>query len=346
MIYILGIVIVLLIFAITSRSCDSGASRWLSKDTTTVINGFWILIVFLSHANPYINKSEYEWNMWGDKMYSFFFGFVGQMMVAMFLFNSGFGVMERIKLKGSDYIRLMPKHRVLTTLINFDIAVLCFVALNLIVGISMSIPQVILSLTCWLDVGNSNWYIFAILYCYIAVYVAFSLCQSFKRAVWVTIALIFVYAVLMPMLKEKSCWYNTIFTFIAGMLCSINKERLYGFLNKHWTRVIAILPVTYLFAYILIILTRHYEIICGIGHQIMAVVFTLIFATFAVKFDFRSSILFWCGSRLFPIYIYQRIPMISLSNCCADRPLLFVGLAAALTFLIAFTYRLWMVSCK
>ena len=143
MILILFSVLMLLFAGVRRRRKEDDATTWLSKNTTTVLNGFWILVVFFSHANQYISKGGYQYVAFGDCVYRFFFGVVGQLMVAMFLFNSGFGVMESIKAKGLVYVRSMPKRRLLATLLNFDVAVLMFIVMNIILGVSMAPSQVI-----------------------------------------------------------------------------------------------------------------------------------------------------------------------------------------------------------
>ena len=50
----------------------------------------------------------------------------------MFLFYSGYGVMESIRKKGEAYVVAMPRHRVAGTLINFDVAVLIFLVVDLL----------------------------------------------------------------------------------------------------------------------------------------------------------------------------------------------------------------------
>lgn len=135
---------------------------YLGREQCDSVKGIFILWVFLSHFMGYVAKV-------GGYVVPVY---IGQMMVTLFLFYSGYGVMESIKKKGDDYVRSMPKRRILTTLLNFDIAVLAFVALNLLLGNPMTLKQIALSLVCWDSVGNSNWYIFVILCCYLAAFIA------------------------------------------------------------------------------------------------------------------------------------------------------------------------------
>ena len=43
---------------------------------------------------------------------------MGQLVVVMFLFYSGYGIGESYKKKGVNYVQQMPVHRILTTLLN------------------------------------------------------------------------------------------------------------------------------------------------------------------------------------------------------------------------------------
>jgi uncharacterized phage infection (PIP) family protein YhgE len=78
----------------------------------------------------------------------------------------------------------MPRHRILGTLLNFDVAIIAFIIVDLLLGISISVNRCMLSLIAWEEVGNSNWYIFVILLCYIVTYVTMRLPLK-KRAYWV-----------------------------------------------------------------------------------------------------------------------------------------------------------------
>ena len=66
--------------------------RALDKEQTTCINGMFVVLVFLSHFG------QYEMMPWNKPILA-----IGQLMVAPFLFFSGYGIMEQIKKKGDEY---------------------------------------------------------------------------------------------------------------------------------------------------------------------------------------------------------------------------------------------------
>lgn len=107
---------------------------------------------------------------------------VRQLLVVMFLFYSGYGVTESIASKGKTYINAIPKKRILTTLLNFSVAVCVFIGLASALGKDLTVEQCLLSLIGWESVGNSNWYIFCILICYAATYIAFKASTNSRGA--------------------------------------------------------------------------------------------------------------------------------------------------------------------
>ena len=94
---ILGILV--LLFALTLYKLEiRDNSDYLGIEQSTAINGLFIIIVFLSHANSYVNVTGAI-----SIIYIWFFALIGQMMVVMFLFYSGYGLTEQYKKRGDLY---------------------------------------------------------------------------------------------------------------------------------------------------------------------------------------------------------------------------------------------------
>ena len=132
----------------------------MSHEMTNAIKDIFILLVFISHATPYITESGYDYSGIGDFLFLFINKNVGQWVVAMFLFYSGYGVMESINKKGREYLASFPRKRILCVLANFDVAVLAFFLTNICLGKYFTPQEYLLSFIGWTSVGNSNWYIF------------------------------------------------------------------------------------------------------------------------------------------------------------------------------------------
>lgn len=146
---------------------------YISKEQCNCIKGFFIVVVFCRHIAPYLVDAGYDFSIFGDSLFRHIDGRIGQLLVAMFLFYSGYGVMESIKKKGNIYVDDIPKRRLLQTLANFDVAIVLFLIVDLCLGIHYDTKDVWLSFIGWKSIGNSNWYIFVILCCYLSTYITF-----------------------------------------------------------------------------------------------------------------------------------------------------------------------------
>lgn len=177
MIYTLIFLFLLVVYGIRFDR-EKAYGSYLSRERTDSIKGIFILMVFFSHIKDYIVKAGYEYSGQGDEVFQYFFSFIGQLMVVMFLFYSGYGVMESIRKKGEAYVVAMPRHRVAGTLINFDVAVLIFLVVDLLLGRDVVLSKIVLSFLAWDSLGNSNWYIFAILICYLLTCLVAKWCHT------------------------------------------------------------------------------------------------------------------------------------------------------------------------
>ena len=294
--------------------------RFLNKENTTCVNGVFILIVFISHLRTYLQlQPQLEWAM----------ASLSQLMVAMFLFYSGFGVMESIQNKGMDYVKHIPTRRVLHVLAIFIPAVLLYALVDLILGIPFTATQFFLSLIAWLNLGNSNWYIFVILCLYLITWIAWILASliaknerekhrnsmGFCFAVTLSVGLIIV-------LKQVSpdYYFNTVSAYLFGLFFSQNKHmilRICGFEESGKLEkpkgVIAYMITTVLMIGTTVIL--HYvwrQNWNYIVFLIMTVFFCMGVVLISYLIPFPDYVFRWFGEHLFEVYILMRIPMMIL----------------------------------
>lgn len=316
----------------------------LERNVTDSIKGIFILYVVMRHAVPYI-PNEVLGNTF-DHLYLVFNRWVRQLLVVMFLFYSGYGVGSAIINKGKPYVNSIPTKRFLTTLINFDIAVLFFIILNLFLGISMSLKETLLSFTGWSNIGNSNWYIFCILILYATTYAAFKLRITPPNSCIVLIISTLAYMVIIGRYKQH-WWVDTVFCYPLGLLFALYKNQFRKiFTFAYW-------PTLIIFT-ILFFITYHCQSLPFVfpgckyvmlfAMNIYAMLFALIVVMITMRWQIHNNILKWCGVCLFPIYIYQRLPMIFLENIGsgtfpAAHPYFFIVISYAVTMIIAYFHK-------
>ncbi len=318
-----------------------------SKEQSNSIKGIFILFVFIRHILQYIIQSGYNFSNILEKLFLKIDSQLDQLIVVMFLFYSGFGVMESILHKGFPYIKEMPLKRILPTLLNFDIAVLAFFILNLTLGIEMSPKEVALSFVAWDSLGNSNWYIFDIILCYITTWISFLITAKHKalciRKSNYFSLFIFIVILIILGLTKKIWWYNTLFSFFAGVLFSQKKEVVVPLLKKHYP--ILCIASTILFFSLHSIHNNTF----GLKFNLESIVFTLSIILFSMKIKINNKALQWLGKNLFPLYIYQRLVMILLYEMdngifVKNHPVFYMSICFVSMILIAAFYKFWQIN--
>lgn len=344
-------ILILALWGVSYRNNEHGRSQYLSKNSTNAIKGICILLVFLRHGNQYIYESGYDYSTIGDKLFALTDGLLGQLIVVMFLFFSGYGVICSIHKKGIDYVKRIPKHRALATLINFDIAIVFFIILAIAMGTPLSCKQVILSFLCWEEVGNSNWYIFVIIACYLSTWIAFSLC-GFKEnrqrnnilAITINFIILLIVILILVQSGKARCWYDTILVYPLGMLYGAFKGEIESFINiKHNYILILILSVVlFVFSYVTLFIdeTSTYSLILKeTGWYLRVVSAIIITLLIMMRIKVENGALIWLGSNLFPLYIYQRLPMIIIAKYITCNPYIFFVMSFIITCSIVPIYK-------
>lgn len=280
---------------------------YLSKSNTTAINGIFVVLVLLCHFTQYV---KFE-SGFVDSSFVYFKSHLGQLVVTTFLFFSGYGIICSIAKKGMPYIKSIPKKRFLSVLIHFDIAVAMFMILNFCLGRSFSLKTNLLALTGWESVGNSNWYIFAILCLYLIVFLSFIICRGNKYiGTVITTVLTVALVYLMIRAKKPSYYYNTLICYPFGMIYGLFKDRIDKLVMKNdfiYTCFVAIAFAGFVFFYRM----------RGKGVEqfsLCSIFFIAVIVLASMKIQLNNSFLQLTGNHVFAIYILQRIPMMIFSK--------------------------------
>lgn len=296
---------------------------YIDKGHSDVVKGIFIILVFISHFQGYVSNA----GGWTANL------FLGQLMVAMFFFYSGFGVKESISHK-ENYLSKIPTRRILTTLLNFDVAVLAYVALNLLLGVPMCKAQLMSAFIGWDSVGNSNWYVFVILLCYVIAYIS--------RGKLLLMTGLMIAAMVVLSFYKPAFWYDTFLCFAAGGVFSRYKTTIERIGEKYyWWCIMALLVL-------FVALSMSPIGVRGLVRNFRAVAFCLVVVALTMKFNLKSPYLEWLGRNLFPLYIYQRIPMIIVDHfdhagLATGRAFVWLGICFGTTVMIALAYPRWRI---
>jgi len=101
-------------------------------------------------------------------------------------------------------------------------------------------------------------------------------------------------------------WYNTAFCYVFGCFYSLYKNEIENFIKDK--RIILI----FYFALLFVIAYKFRNNI--IWYYVLSISFTSLIVLISSMFNIHNKVLEWFGKNLFPVYIFQRLPMLIIKN--------------------------------
>jgi len=336
--FIFAAVVVLLFIGIKPQI--SMRDDYISLKQTHAINGFFIILVFLRHFNQYVELQNPC-----DKLFLNANELLGQLIVTTFMFYSGYGVVISILKKGKDYLKNIPFQRILKTMVLFDIAILFYVLTNIILHIHQTVPQVLLSFIGWEGVGNSTWYIFAILVMYLITYVSFMASDLFRIKhndivkCMIATCLVGAYILVIKRFKDSQ-YYNTVMCYAMGMWFAVLQKYIDKLMKNNKLYVLALIGCTALFAFAAVFRESNLLI-----NQLYYLVFVAVVVLITMRVRFGNPVLDWCGSTLLGLYILQRLPMLVIQRQFVGMNVyLFFALSLVISLVMTWLYSKYVMS--
>lgn len=308
-------------------------SDFLSSSNTLSIKGIFVFLVFFSHLRGYLSLSDSLLN-------NFYFSLqnhLGQLIVAMFLLFSGYGIWISFKQK-ANYTQSFFKRRVLKTLLHFDIIVAVFVIVQLLLQKVFPLRNYLLCWIGWESVGNSNWFIFDILLLYLIARIALHFQNKIGHGgICITILLTACLWFFLREAGKENWWVDTLAAFPLGMLIAEHSSLLKNLLAKKGMPYLLTVSSLLLFAF-------SYKIWRGVdAYGFTTCTFCLLVVMLSSWIKVGNPVLNWAGKNVFTVYMLQRLPMLVLTAAgINNNPALFVIASFGLTYLLAESFS-WLL---
>lgn len=304
--------------------------EYVSLDVSNSIKGIFTLLILYSHIRGYCDVKE----TFGGIYYNFILNKIGQAMVAMFFFYSGYGILYSAARK-QNYKETFFRKRFLKILILFDIAVLLYLILQSTLGNSFPIENYILCWTGYLNIGNSNWFVFDILVLYLITHIAFVCNRRYNlsnNAIVILVSICsFLFWLVLLLIDKGNYWFDTVLCFPMGMLFFMYKTRIERISNKTYYTTISIVALFFILTYTV-----------GISPVVLTIkncLFVSLVILLSLKIRIDNGLLRWLGIHSFSIYILQRLPMILYAHMGWNtNAVMYMIVVACTTFVLSIVY--------
>ena len=299
---------------------------------STAIKGIFVILVFFCHFSSYVDTS-----VDGNAAWRVFFSWLGQLVVAMFLFYSGYGIMLSSRKKGDAYIKALPQ-KVLLLLAKFAFAVTLFLAFRILTGQETSLSQYLLSLIGWESIGNSNWYIFAIMALYLISFVGLRFARKKELlSAGIITALSLLFCFVMSRFKA-GYWWNTALCYSVGVWWAVLQPKIDKMTMKNiWTWLIslAVSGLAFYFFWRRCASSNAFYLVC-------ACLFCVVINLALMKVKIGNKVLDFFGKHVFSIYILQRLAFMTLGLAPWIQSNLYLYFVLSLggTIVISLTFEL------
>ena len=274
-------------------------------ENTNSIKGIFVWMIFFRHFTEYLKPSsiQKQKSILIDNSFK-------QNIVSLFLFYSGYGILESFKKRGNTYIKTLPIKSAII-LIKSEIILFIFLCNNISLGIKTSLINYLQAVIFRKSIGNSYWFSFTIIILYIHAFFAFFFIKKqsfiiigiFLISIICFLHIYFVYTFYHP---KQIISVDTVICFVIGFY--------YSFIKLYIDKIIMKNDIIY-FGIISILILKYYKIYFYNKNNIYIIslkngLFTICIILITMKIRFKNDFLFLLSSHSYNIYLLQRIVMI------------------------------------
>ena len=276
----------------------------MDLENTNAIKGLFVWMIFFRHFTEYLNYKSIK-----NKKSILIDKSLKQNIVSLFLFYSGYGILESFKKKGNKYIKTLPIKSFIF-LIKTEIIIFIFLCNNLLLGIKINLVQYLQAIILRKSIGNSYWFCFTIISLYIYSFFAFFFVKKgifsiFGILLITIICFLHIYLVYNYYHPKSIISVDTIICFVLGFHYSFFKSFIDLIIQKNdliYFGTISILIIKYYQFYVYSPNNLYYmSLINGF--------FAVIIIIISMKIRIKNNFLLLLNNHSYSIYLLQRVIM-------------------------------------
>ena len=295
MVYTILLILFMVLLFSSFKITNNTNTSYLDIKNTTHIKGLCALLITIHHLAYDMNNLFILYEP---------IKYIGFILVSLFFFFSGYGLMNGL-LNKKDYLKGFISKRLLFLLLPYLIVIICYYCIILFQGQSINIFKFIYMMLFAKRLG-ATWFVTAIMTLYIMFYIIFSN-FNIKKGTNIFLWLIIIYVIISSIINIPSQWFSSIIGFWYGLYYKNNEEKLYNKLSSKYTKNL----FTFLFLFVTLFVSRlvismfvtDTELLHGVFRNVISILFITSCLLLFMKIKFNNNVLLWFGSISYEIYL-------------------------------------------
>ena len=209
-------IFVLLIISGFAYLLPKNSRDYLNPASTNGLKGILAIGIILHHLSQEVTTGDVFTN----------FAYMGSYIVSIFFFLSGYGLYVQNS-KSKTYLDNFFRKRLLKILVPFISIWMIYLIYR--IGMnkeSINFDYFIKLFTVGKTVIYNGWFIDVIILIYIFFYLSFKFVENKRVAIIINSMFIIIYIIIAIKLHYSFWWYNSILTFILGLVWAKNKDKI------------------------------------------------------------------------------------------------------------------------
>lgn len=211
--------ILIIIFAIILLSqikIGEQEDDYLSKDYSVYIKGILsIMIVFCHIQFGRVSFLPFK-----------IFNYLGNFIVSVFFFYSGYGVLISALKKGKEYYAHFLKNRILKIIYIYLGFMIIYSIVYYLIGKINSFSELLGQIFSTELIVSHSWYIIDIIILYFVFWLLYRFINNRKKFLMLNIFCTFMIITVLMIFKFPSYWYMTLLVFDFGLFYAYNREEI------------------------------------------------------------------------------------------------------------------------
>lgn len=289
-------IFVLLIISGFAYLLPKNSRDYLNPGSTKGLKGILAIGIILHHLSQEVTTGDVFTN----------FAYMGSYIVSMF-FLSGYGLYVQNS-KSKTYLDNFFRKRLLKILVPFISIWMIYLIYRIGVNKeSINFNYFIKLFTVGKTVIYNGWFIDVIILIYILFYLSFKFVENKRVAIIINSIFIIIYIIVAIKLHYSFWWYNSILTFILGLVWAKNKDKIDEVIDNNLF-IILVGATFFMFVFhnydiVLIKLGFTSSYMYALAANMDNLIFTLYFTLLVKNINFENKYLLALGGISFELYM-------------------------------------------